>query len=99
MIVVFVVCVVGYQGNVYVIIVVLIEFIYMVMLLYDDVVDEFDMCCGKVMVNVVFGNVVSVLVGDFIYICVFQMMISFGLLKVLEVMLEVVNVIVEGEVL
>lgn len=71
----------------------------MVILLYDDVVDELDMCRGKVIVNVVFGNVVSVLVGDFIYICVFQMMISFGLLKVLEVMLEVVNVIVEGEVL
>lgn len=53
------------------IVVVFIEFIYMVILLYDDVVDELDLCCGKVIVNVVFGNVVSVLVGDFIYICLF----------------------------
>lgn len=71
----------------------------MVTLLYDDVVDELDMCRGKVTANAVFGNAASVLVGDFIYTCVFQMMTSFGLFKVLEVMLEAVNVIVEGEVL
>lgn len=71
MIVVLVVRVVGYEGNAYVIIVVLIEFIYTAILLYDDVVDELDMRRGKVIVNVVFGNVVSVLVGDFIYIRVF----------------------------
>lgn len=52
-------------------IVVFIEFVYIVIFLYDDVVDEFDMCCGCEIVNVVFGNVVSVLVGDYIYICFF----------------------------
>lgn len=46
----------GIKNDDYYIFVVIVEFIYMVILLYDDVVDEFIMCRGCEMVNVIFGN-------------------------------------------
>lgn len=46
-----------------------------------------------------FGNAASVLVGDFLYSRAFQMMVSVGRMRVLEVLAEATNVIAEGEVL
>lgn len=46
----------GIDNNDYYIFVVIVEFIYIVILLYDDVVDELIMCRGWEMVNVIFGN-------------------------------------------
>lgn len=71
----------------------------MVMLLYDDVVDEFELCCGCQIVNVLFGNVVSVLVGDYFYLCLFEMMVGVGKMCVMEILFEVMMIILEGEVL
>lgn len=99
MLVILVVKVLGYEGKDYIILVIIIEFIYIVILLYDDVVDELYLCCGMFIVNVEFGNVVSVLVGDFIYICLFQLMVGFGKMLIMEILVDVMNVIVEGEVL
>lgn len=36
--------------------VVSVEFMYMVIFFYDDVVDESDMCCGKFVVCKLWGN-------------------------------------------
>jgi octaprenyl-diphosphate synthase len=46
-----------------------------------------------------FGNAASVLVGDFLYSRAFQMMVSVGSLRVLDVLADATNVIAEGEVL
>lgn len=46
---------------------VLIEFIYLVLFVYDDVIDEVEMRRGWLLVNVVYGNKVVVLVGDLFY--------------------------------
>jgi octaprenyl-diphosphate synthase len=54
---------------------------------------------GRPTANALFGNAASVLVGDFLYSRAFQMMVSVGSMRVLEVLANATNVIAEGEVL
>jgi octaprenyl-diphosphate synthase len=76
-----------------------VEFIHTATLLHDDVVDESSMRRGRETANALFGNAASVLVGDFLYSRAFQMMVSVGSMRVLEVLADATNVIAEGEVL
>jgi octaprenyl-diphosphate synthase len=46
-----------------------------------------------------FGNAASVLVGDFVYSRAFQMMVSVGDMRVMQILADATNVIAEGEVL
>jgi octaprenyl-diphosphate synthase len=77
----------------------IVEFIHTATLLHDDVVDESSMRRGRQTANAIFGNAASVLVGDFLYSRAFQMMVSVGNLRVLDVLADATNVIAEGEVL
>jgi octaprenyl-diphosphate synthase len=76
-----------------------IEFIHTATLLHDDVVDESSMRRGRKTANAEFGNAASVLVGDFLYSRAFQMMVSVGSQRVMEVLADATNIIAEGEVL
>lgn len=76
-----------------------VEFIHTATLLHDDVVDESSLRRGRATANALFGNAASVLVGDFLYSRAFQMMVSVGNMRVLDVLAEATNVIAEGEVL
>jgi octaprenyl-diphosphate synthase len=76
-----------------------LEFIHTATLLHDDVVDESGMRRGRTTANSVYGNAASVLVGDFLYSRSFQMMVSVGRPRVMEVLSDATNVIAEGEVL
>lgn len=76
-----------------------VEFIHTATLLHDDVVDESSLRRGRATANATFGNAASVLVGDFLYSRAFQMMVSVGRPRVLEVLADATNVIAEGEVL
>ena len=77
----------------------IVEFIHTATLLHDDVVDESSMRRGRQTANALFGNAASVLVGDFLYSRAFQMMVSVGSMRVLDVLADATNVIAEGEVL
>ncbi len=77
----------------------IVEFIHTATLLHDDVVDESSLRRGRQTANALFGNAASVLVGDFLYSRAFQMMVSVGRMRVLEVLADATNVIAEGEVL
>ncbi len=76
-----------------------IEFIHTASLLHDDVVDESDLRRGRETANTLFGNAASILVGDFLHTRSFQMMLDVGDLRIMQVLSEATNVIVEGEVL
>lgn len=76
-----------------------VEFIHTATLLHDDVVDESSLRRGRDTANALFGNAASVLVGDFLYSRAFQMMVSVGNLRVLDVLADATNVIARGEVL
>jgi len=76
-----------------------IEFIHTATLLHDDVVDESQLRRGKDTANELWGNAASVLVGDFLYSRAFEMMVTVGQMKVMEILSHSTNTIAEGEVL
>nr|BAL55407.1 octaprenyl-diphosphate synthase [uncultured beta proteobacterium] len=89
----------GYEGQDRVTLAAVIEFIHSATLLHDDVVDESDLRRGKRTANAVFGNAASVLVGDFLYSRSFELMVSVGRMRVMEILAKTTNAIAEGEVL
>ncbi|WP_455647941.1 octaprenyl diphosphate synthase [Lonepinella koalarum] len=89
---------VNYQGELMPTCATFIEFIHTASLLHDDVVDESELRRGKPTANATFGNAASVLVGDFIYTCAFQLMAKLKSLKMLQIMSDATNVLAEGEV-
>ncbi len=90
---------VGYQGGQNHELAAVVEFIHTATLLHDDVVDESTLRRGRETANAQFGNAASVLVGDFLYSRAFQMMVSVGSMRVMEVLADATNIIAEGEVL
>lgn len=89
----------GYDGTHHHLMAATVELIHTATLLHDDVVDESSMRRGRQTSNAIFGNSASVLVGDFLYSRAFQMMVSVGELRILDILADATNVIAEGEVL
>ena len=89
----------GYSGTRHLDLAAVVEFIHTATLLHDDVVDESELRRGRKTANSEFGNAASVLVGDFLYSRAFQMMVSAGSSRVMEVLADATNTIAEGEVL
>jgi octaprenyl-diphosphate synthase len=77
----------------------IIEFIHTATLLHDDVVDNSSLRRGHDTANAVWGNEASVLVGDYVYSRSFEMMVSLGSMRIMDVMARATNRIAEGEVL
>ncbi|MBB6091339.1 octaprenyl-diphosphate synthase [Povalibacter uvarum] len=77
----------------------IIEFIHTATLLHDDVVDGSSLRRGQDTANAVWGNEASVLVGDYVYSRSFEMMVSLGSMRIMDVMSRATNRIAEGEVL
>jgi octaprenyl-diphosphate synthase len=77
----------------------IIEFIHTATLLHDDVVDNSKLRRGRDTANEVWGNEASVLVGDYVYSRSFEMMVSLGSMRIMDVMAHATNQIAEGEVL
>jgi len=89
----------GYQGHDHIELAAVIEFIHTATLLHDDVVDASDLRRGNQTANAIWGNEAAVLVGDFLYSRSFEMMVSVGNMRVMEILSTTTNVIAEGEVL
>ena len=89
----------GYAGQDHVTSAAVVEFIHTATLLHDDVVDGSSLRRGRDTANALFGNEASVLVGDFLYSRAFQMMVTLGEMRIMEVMADATNVIAEGEVM
>jgi octaprenyl-diphosphate synthase len=89
----------GYRGTNHHQMAAVIEFIHTATLLHDDVVDESSLRRGRQTANAMFGNAASVLVGDFVYSRAFQMMVTVGNMRIMQILADATNVIAEGEVL
>lgn len=75
------------------------EMIYVVLLLYDDVIDVFFLWCGIFLVLLIFGNKFFIFFGDFLLGCVFVVFVCFGFWEVVELFVIVIVNFVEGEVM
>lgn len=88
-----------YQGFQHYELAAIIEMIHTATLLHDDVVDDSRMRRGRVTANQLFGNVPSILVGDFLYSRAFQMMVKIENFPILKTLADASNTIAEGEVM
>jgi len=89
----------NYQGAHNLTLAAVIEFIHTATLLHDDVVDDSSLRRGRDTVNSLWGNSASVLVGDYLYSKSFELMVSVGDLRIMEVLSATTTAIAEGEVL
>ena len=89
----------GYQGTLHHELAAVIEMIHTATLLHDDVVDESDLRRGRKTANALYGNAASILVGDFFYSRVFQILVEVADMEIMRILAEASNVIAEGEVL
>src|SRR5512147_3034160 len=89
----------GYTGPRRVVMAVVTEYMHTATLLHDDVVDGGIVRRGRPAANVVFGNPVSILVGDFLFARASQLMTDDGDIDVLGIYARTLVYLSEGEVL
>src|SRR5512146_2522028 len=77
----------------------LVEFIHTATLLHDDVVDDADIRRGRRTARKVWGNQISILVGDYLYTQAMCRVIEFRSQEINEVLAEACKKMAEGEVL
>ena len=91
--------VLGYGGPFHVHLATVVEFIHTATLLHDDVVDDSKQRRGRPTANLLWDNMSSVLVGDYLFARSFQLMVETGSIRVLGILADASATISEGEVL
>jgi len=88
----------NYKGNADVTLAVCIEFIHNATLLHDDVIDTGKIRRGKLSANQIWGNKVSVLVGDYLLSRSFKLMVKNKSLKLLEILSQTSLILARGQI-
>jgi octaprenyl-diphosphate synthase len=89
----------GYPGHDHLLLGSLVEFIHTATLLHDDVVDDADVRRGRRAARKVWGNQISILVGDYLYSRAICQIVEFRNQSINEAMAEACRKMAEGEVL
>ncbi len=89
----------GYEGPVGPRLGAVIELIHSATLVHDDIIDNADVRRGRASVNAQWGNEITVLMGDWLYMTSFSMALGERQLKVLDVLIEATRKMVEGELI
>ena len=76
-----------------------VELIHTATLVHDDVIDEADIRRGRPSTNSRWGNHVSVLAGDWLYMQAFKVALEERNFKILDLLIGLTQVMVEGELL
>ena len=88
----------NYKGSADVTLAVCIEFIHNATLLHDDVIDTGKIRRGKLSANQIWGNKVSVLVGDYLLSRAFKLMVKNKSLKLLEILSQTSLILARGQI-
>jgi octaprenyl-diphosphate synthase len=89
----------GYTGKDDLLLGSLVEFIHTATLLHDDVLDDADLRRGRSTARKVWGNQISILVGDYLYSKAICQIVTFRSQGINEVLSEACRKMAEGEVL
>jgi octaprenyl-diphosphate synthase len=89
----------GYEGHGAVRLGAVVELIHSATLIHDDVIDGAELRRGRPSANSRWGNHMSVLAGDWMYMQAFQMALEQQNFRVLDLLIELTQNMVEGELL
>jgi len=89
----------GYQGAVDVKYAAVLELIHTATLVHDDIIDGADTRRGRVSVNRRWGNELTVLFGDYLYMKGMKVALEEGDVRVLDLLADVTLAMTEGEIL
>src|SRR5688572_2162222 len=88
----------GYTGPRAVLNAAVVEFIHTATLVHDDIIDDADVRRGRKAVHSQWGNDVTVLAGDFLYIKSMAMALSQDTLDIVRLLCDVTLRMIEGEI-
>ena len=88
----------GYHGESRFPMATVMEFIHTATLLHDDVIDQSSIRRGKTSANQIYGNAITILVGDFLSFKSFILLTEIGNINILKLISQMGNIMSEGEV-
>ena len=89
----------GYEGTGAVRLGAVVEIVHTATLVHDDIIDEADTRRGRPSANTTWGNARCVLAGDWLYMQAFKIALEERNLKVLDVLIDLTQQMVEGELM
>jgi len=89
----------GYHGDRDVLFASVFEFIHTATLVHDDVIDGASMRRGRSSLNAAWGNSLTVLLGDYLYIKSMSMALSADDLRIIKILAEITLRMIEGELI
>jgi octaprenyl-diphosphate synthase len=87
----------GYQGDRAVLYAAVVEFIHTATLVHDDIIDDSDLRRGRLAVHSRWGNDITVLLGDYLYIKSMAMALTHDTLDIVRLLCDVTLRMIEGE--
>jgi octaprenyl-diphosphate synthase len=87
----------GYKGDRAVLYAAVVEFIHTATLVHDDIIDDSDLRRGRLAVHSQWGNDVTVLLGDYLYIKSMAMALTHDELAIIRLLCDVTLRMIEGE--
>ncbi|HZT76667.1 MAG TPA: polyprenyl synthetase family protein [Vicinamibacterales bacterium] len=87
----------GYEGDRSILFAAVVEFIHTATLVHDDIIDDADLRRGRLAVHSRWGNDITVLLGDYLYIKSMALALTHDTLDIVRVLCDVTLKMIEGE--
>ena len=87
----------GYAGDRSILYAAVVEFIHTATLVHDDIIDDSDLRRGRLAVHSRWGNDITVLLGDYLYIKSMAMALTHDELAIIRMLCDVTLRMIEGE--
>jgi octaprenyl-diphosphate synthase len=87
----------GYEGERAILYAAVVEFIHTATLVHDDIIDDSDLRRGRLAVHSRWGNDITVLLGDYLYIKSMALALTHDALDIIRLLCDVTLRMIEGE--
>ncbi len=89
----------GFEGSVCYRLGAVVEMIHAATLVHDDIIDDAEIRRGQASVKAQWGNEITVLMGDWLYMTSFNVALGERQFKILDILMDVTRKMVEGELI
>jgi octaprenyl-diphosphate synthase len=89
----------GYEGPICYRLGAVLELMHAATLVHDDIIDDAEVRRGRASVNARWGNEITVLMGDWLYMTSFNLALGERHFRILDILIDVTRKMVEGELI